>query len=568
MSTVRWAKIEAALCVAVACVAIPCLIGHVYGTNDEVLFRLIAEKQFLANDLSEYLVFINILLGRFLKGLYGLAPGWPWYDVLTQLTVAISAGVLFWTARQIPGQLRRNVLTVALMVSVSVAAASPHFTQTAALASAAGLTLIFRVVLVPHEQMRPLGIVAGIALLVVGGLYRDAAAQLVLILSTPMLLLAVSRSVNRTRWMVTCLALLAAVGLQLGAKRYDTAAYAQHPEWASFWLQNGSRNQIVDFGQFAHAVCRRDLEKRVTAADWSLNDLKMLRNFSFSNPQVFSAQRTSSLAQALRPCTTRSPKYIKAYLRWRTSHAPYSIIPMLLVLSLGVAVNFSRGMLVASCAYALFGVSVWLGMEMVFKPLPDTVTFSLGLLACCFVLAAMRRYPSDIAYSAGRSIIALSAVLLVSLTAIVGGSEHMRRRPLPGRDRAVLERALSERFDRILPFMTLTYVEYLVQPFEPIPPMLKTMRMGGWLDQTPFQQRDPVLRAGGDLFLDACRSPRQALLLNKIQLDLVSTYMREHFKEDVVFDEIVSSGSKGMRLVTCRLTKLGGVMSSSGSEKP
>ncbi len=563
------AKVEAVFCVAVACVAIPCLIGHVYGTNDEALFRLIAEKQLLADDLSEYLVFINILVGRFLKWLYALAPGWPWFDLLTQLTVGVSAGALFWSARQIPGRLQRNALTVALMPSAIVAAASPHFTQTAAMAAAAGLALISRVLVVPHDRsLTPLCIAGGIALFVVGGLYRDVSAQLLLILSVPTLLLAVSTSHSRSQMTVAGLSLLTAVGLQLAVQSYDAAAYAKHPEWASFRLQNTSRNQVVDFGKFLRAVCRADLNKKVTSAGWSRNDFDMLRNFSFSNPQVFSAVKTQALAEALRPCSSRSLKHVKAYLRWRTANVPYEMLPMLLVLGLGAVVNFSRGTLIPSSAYALFGILVWLGMEVMFKPLPGTVTFAFGLSACCFTLVAVRRYPSDIAPPVKRSTVALSAVLVAGLVASVATSEHDKRRPLAHASQAVVERALSPELAQVVPFMTYTYIEQLMRPFAAIDPGLKRIRMSGWLDQTPFQQRDPVLRGGGDLFREACRSPHQALLLNRAQMSLVSTYLSEHFGDDVMFDDVISSGRKGVRLVICRLTKPGDSASSGGLPKP
>lgn len=562
MTIERRAKVEALFCVAIACVAIPSLIGHVYGTNDEALFRLIAEKQLLASDLSEYLVFINILVGRFLKWIYALAPGWPWFDLLTQLTVAVSAGVLFWTARQLPGRLPRNALTLALMPSAIVAAASPHFTQTAAIAAAAGLTLIFRVLLVPHDRSWLLSIASGIVLFVVGGLYRDVSAQLFLLLSVPALLLAVSTSLSWSRLTAACLSLLVAVGLQLAAQRYDAAAYANHPEWASFRLHNTSRNQVVDFGKFLHVVCRAGLDKKVTTAGWSPNDFKMLRNFSFSNPKIFSAERTRALAENLQPCTRRSLKHVRAYLRWRTKNVPYGMLPMLLVLSLGVAVNLNRGMLIGTSAYALFGTLVWLGMEAMFKPLPETVTFSFGLSACCFALVAVRRFPADIASPIKRSTVALSAGLLAGVMAFVVASEHPKRQPLPRASRAVVDQALSTRFDQVVPFMTYSYIERLVRPFAPIDPGLDRIRMSGWLDQTPFQQRDPLLRTGGDLFLEACRSPHQALLLDKGQMSLVRAYIKEHYGEDVVFEEVIASGGKGVRLATCRLTRPGDDVSS------
>lgn len=51
-------------------------------------------------------------------------------------------------------------------------------------------------------------------------------------------------------------------------------------------------------------------------------------------------------------------------------------------------------------------------------------------------------------------------------------------------------------------------------------------------------------------------------------MSMVSTHISKHFGEDVVFDEEIASGDKGVRLVTCHLTTPGDDLSSGGLPKP
>lgn len=381
-------KLEAGVLVVLACVAIPFLIGHVYGTNDEALFRLIAERHLLADDLSEYLVFINTLVGRALKWLYGLAPDWPWLDLLTQVIVAVSAIVLFSAARQIPHRLARNSLTLALVLIVAIAAASPHFTQTAALAAAAGLTLIGPAPHAPQKHAALTKLAAGITLFVIGGPYTSSSAQLLFILWVPVLALVHSKVPPRSRLQVAGLASLVAFGLNVAAQAYDESAYAKYSEWASFRAHNDSRIDVVDYARFARPVCGKRMDQLIARAGWTRNDFRMLQSFMFSNPAIFSAERTRVLASSLKPCTARTGAYVWQYLKWRVSNVPYLMMPMVLVLAIGLSTNTCRGMAVKTGAYALLAVFIWLSTEVYFKPLPARVTFTFTLAAWGFAASA------------------------------------------------------------------------------------------------------------------------------------------------------------------------------------
>lgn len=138
--------------------------------NDDFYMMLIARGDF--GNKSQYLIFINILIGYILKGFYYLVPDVNWY-VLLQLGIII---VCFWiiTAFIYESFEWKNACLIKLIMFVCFEFSyytELQFNKTAGVACVTGFLLIYRAS--QKQKYKALFYVLGVLLLVAGGAYRE-----------------------------------------------------------------------------------------------------------------------------------------------------------------------------------------------------------------------------------------------------------------------------------------------------------------------------------------------------------------------------------------------------------
>ncbi len=138
--------------------------------NDDFYMMLIARGDF--GDKSQYLIFINIIIGYILKGLYFLVPDMNWY-VFLQLGIII---VCFWIITAFIFQNFKWKYACVIKLIMFICFEFSYYTElqfnkTAGAACITGFLLIYHAS--KKQKNKKLFYVLGVLLLVVGGAYRE-----------------------------------------------------------------------------------------------------------------------------------------------------------------------------------------------------------------------------------------------------------------------------------------------------------------------------------------------------------------------------------------------------------
>lgn len=158
----------------VVCFALPFLILLLYGCNflinDDFYMMLIAEGKY-GND-SQYLIFINIVVGYILKGLYCLVPSFNWY-VLLQLVIII---ICFWIItflifKRFSWRYACIIKLIMLLCFEFSFYTEIQFNKTSGVACITGFILIYHAA--KNKKNNILNYIVGCILLFLGGMYRE-----------------------------------------------------------------------------------------------------------------------------------------------------------------------------------------------------------------------------------------------------------------------------------------------------------------------------------------------------------------------------------------------------------
>ena len=278
------------------------LVTLTYETNDDVVMMMYASG-LLGGQPSEYLVFINILIGKLLALLYWHAPGVNWYTVFflaSHFTAMVALAYAF---------LSRGRRLVSLLFFILLFAffevrllARLQFTTTACVLLMSGFLLFATSPRTPGRRPWALFVLAAI-LVTAGGLVRMRAFYLVMLLAAP-LLVARFLETKSTRIPVF---LTAACVLFFAGRLCDRRAYAHDPRWASYGEYNDVRSRI--HGQ----PLEGDLEAAYEQVGWSRNDAAMFFGWFFADERVYSKEKLEAIAALRGPRSTHEA----ASLLWR-----------------------------------------------------------------------------------------------------------------------------------------------------------------------------------------------------------------------------------------------------------
>lgn len=249
-----------ALACTVACVALSWLLApSMFCLNDDSKMQLILSGAGTAAP-SAYAVFINIVLGGLVSGLFGLAPGVPWWFVWQVACVIVS--VYLWNlclGHALMGQRAVVVATVCLLSSMGVfmyALSLVSFTITAGALTAAVVMLQCVRDACPELGKRHRYAVYEALLVVAAFCTRPSAAIAALSFGGLLLVPALVRAVRtdadapwgeRVAGLVrTCAPLVVGVCLAFACNVAQNVAYGT-PVWKEFRATNSARHQYMDY---------------------------------------------------------------------------------------------------------------------------------------------------------------------------------------------------------------------------------------------------------------------------------------------------------------------------------
>lgn len=260
-----------ALCLNVVALAASLFVYRpFFEENDDAFISMIAEGAYGTRE--PHLIYTNIILGYFYKGLYSLCPSVRWHSVLQYLFLFIGLTALTYIIQKICGGKLGRIISVIFTLTVSFEAyVSMQYSKTAAFISTIAYICLlygFR----PNQSMeiregdpavsgasgnadgkaREATILCVIAfiLLVYGMLLRDSSFMLATLLMLPLgifeFIVLIKRGVSKAvvRFIISFAAAACAL---LIFTCINKAAYNGDAAWKGFMEYNDARMQIQDF---------------------------------------------------------------------------------------------------------------------------------------------------------------------------------------------------------------------------------------------------------------------------------------------------------------------------------
>jgi hypothetical protein len=552
--TFRWRTFSSALVIvtAVMTAAWSSWFPQFYLTNDDVTIRMALEGRTVPGGApTGFALMTNAALGWAIVGAQRVLPSVPGWDLVLAATLLCALAVLIalvWDALG-PGWLARTTAVGALVLAMAPLVASVQFTISAALAGGASALLALTEMCAPRPRKAVLGL--AFALFVIGLLIRPmggpAGAVVAVGLSVPYLR-------GRRWWWVQALAVLGTVIVAFVAAQYlDVALYGLHPEWDAYFRFNWIVGPLLEWGTDVSASYARDISQSV---GWTTNDWLMLVGSWGVDPVIHGFSRVSRAYEvqtaALGQVGTLSLMFARlvnnssASLRALLEASSLTAITGGLLL-VAYATRRSAGHVVA---VLLLFWSICFLIDVGFARLPWRL---LGPLEVLFVAATLmtigtsRRTPSPLL-----AILSLGAVFAMTVPVLAAEAREAGSRI--GRSHE-LEREVAQ-LQRLSPSLVIFYGsrfprEYWWRPLHRPPVELPAVALG-WNNLNPQLHRflndtgrQPLLRA-------LCADPSIFVVADRDPLDLVTTYMHEHFSTAVTWTQVYSGSFPAWRCSAVR----------------
>ncbi|TAE30716.1 MAG: hypothetical protein EAZ92_04075 [Candidatus Kapaibacterium sp.] len=284
-----------------------------FNTGDDRAMMLLAAGKLITLAPTEYLIFINILIGHCLKWLYTSFPGTSWYPIM--LIAALFGG---YTALCYAALKRRpSIMTVLLYIIMFFALggytlAELQFTMSATILAFGGIALVLvqgkgeetentenAFHIVKHRIFSGAGLV-GIVLLTLAAMLRWQSFTLVLACTVPLFIVPIFFTRTRQMTLAACLLLGCAGLLAGGAEAYHRYRYAN---WGSFnylefnrvygMFSDVKKHQRVPFSSLEQYTSMAQ-----QAANWTASDFEMLLNEFYMDETLYTSEKMQKVLDA------------------------------------------------------------------------------------------------------------------------------------------------------------------------------------------------------------------------------------------------------------------------------
>lgn len=526
----------AALCLAVVLLT----TGVRYRLNDDAAISNIAAGAYGPD--TQYLVYVNILLGWLLKPFYALFPALNWFVILPLAGALCCFAYLGCILLQKLGRWCGLCVYAVFLAMVGFDFLQVfHYVQYAALFLAVGLVMMAR-----NLGRINAGTVVGGVLALVGSMLRFQ--QLIAIggLAAAVLLWKFWRA-DKKQKLRAAAAVGALVLVAFGCKGIDTLAYARAPGWADYVRFNAARTDISDFRlQYAGA-------EDLAPLGYSDTDFEILHTWNFYDPQVFPVEKVEEIAESLPKGDTLPNAFVKTVkagagmLYGRPANLLFAgtLVGWLLA---GKKKNWP----------ALVGTLALLAGEVFYLQwrgrMPDTIEFSLviaALLFCAMCYEEPKVKPG--------SVIAASAVLLAcSIPAYIGfaqaATDYWPSRTARSAefDEAVQDKEVLYLADVSLFDAANGYDVWHTRPKEYFSNIVFT---GSWMMYAPPQRQALADFGLENPYADSV-GREDVVFLETVYAPVKQDYMRQHYGEDIELELMEQQVSLGKyRAVRARADK-------------
>ena len=276
-----------------------CLFTPYYQSNDDFVLSCFVNGAI--SEKSARMVYINMIIGALLKGLYTLIPSVSWYALMQYAIIFAGFTVMTWILLQRWERIPAMALSVGIISIFGMDAyIVVQYTKTTAIATVSGVMLmLYSLGMEKGTKSRRVSMTSGITLALLGGMYRyyeflAAGAAMCWIIIDPLteaikhgndLKEKLHRAFETVRPFILLLLLFGAV------RAIDSAAY-RDPEWADYIDYNKARTSVMDHGTPSYDL----FEEEYAALGISENFYQRMNFWDFYDPDKFDAETFYKIA--------------------------------------------------------------------------------------------------------------------------------------------------------------------------------------------------------------------------------------------------------------------------------
>lgn len=269
-----------------------------YETNDDnALSQIIAG---FSGENESHMVFVNYVLGIFLRLFYSINQSLPWYELfLYFISFCSLTAITYFLNKTIKS--KYNIFLVILFdlfVSYELYV-YPQFTKTAGFASAAGILIILLYTL--FEKISIGGIAFGVVLATIGFCFRSDIffACSLLCSSIGVYFLLRKKRLDKkffVRRIVSCALSLVILFGAVGVVSIINNNACSSPEWDEYFDRYQVLSILYDYNELNFD------EAKLAESELNIDDtdLEMLQRWNFGDPDFFSTENLNTLTHSLR----------------------------------------------------------------------------------------------------------------------------------------------------------------------------------------------------------------------------------------------------------------------------
>ena len=463
-----------------------------FAINDDPAMMRIASGELLGEP-NEHLIFINVIIGHFLKFMYEILPQLNWYVLFFYICHFISMVVVLGVFLRNKISFYNILLYLLLFVLVEVHfLTNLQFTTTAFVVGTSGFLLLFSIEDKLLIDKWP-GLSMGIILLLLSSLIRENVFYALLLLWVPLISYRVY--INKAYQRIIPVAI--AVTLVFLANYYDSNHYNKQPDWEYYSQYNSLRANLTDYPQFAYNENTKDVYEHV---EWSENNVNMFRAWSFADREVFPLKDLEYIVENIDPVYTGPINifnHIYFILRYLDSRGLWFIILVFTIASITVRKQEKYHLFIA--LLMLLVVTVYLSY--IGRLPPGRVLYPLIYNTCVISIFYLTNYSNNIfeKYSVRKSlkyfIHIILSVIIVAIFFVEGRNsminKYVQERIDYNREQLAADRYIYATWPHPGMFYPMIFSEYHTFSFitKNDGYNVKTLPYGGSLSHSPHHNK-------------------------------------------------------------------------------
>lgn len=268
-------------------------------TNDDTGMAAIASGAYGVEN-TEYLVFQNIIWGKFLKLFYTFFAGINWYSVWQLLLTVISFVALGYLIMDKIGGVRSLIIYIIILkLYYQEFYLIYQFTRVSMLCCLAGYLLLFYSF--TNDKSKRAAVAGGL-LVLIGFMIRSGGFKEVTIFAFPVGVCGILLNKKfypirekKKVWLEGVLTFVIIGGLLFGANQYNKSYTAQNEEWGNYQEYNRMRAVLQDYGWPDYWPDYTEYQEEYEKIGISRNDYEMYKEGNLSDADVLDMETLQQL---------------------------------------------------------------------------------------------------------------------------------------------------------------------------------------------------------------------------------------------------------------------------------